>query len=87
MIFLLILFIINKKKNPEQHRETWAEDLITLFQQTFFFHFFLLASYLLATSQVNQVQLADQLLFCLHVFLLDVYQEDAVTAGTVLIHV
>lgn len=44
-------------------------------------------SYLLTTSEVDQVQLPTQLLLCLHVFLFDAYQEDAVAAGTVLIHV
>lgn len=44
-------------------------------------------SYLLAAGQIHQVEFSTQFLFSLHVFLLDVDQEDAVTARAVLIHV
>lgn len=43
--------------------------------------------YLLAASQVHQVQFSTQFLLRLHVLLLDVDQEDAVAARTVLVHV
>lgn len=42
---------------------------------------------LLAACQVDQVKLPRQLHLRLHVLLLDADQEDAVTAGTVLVHV
>lgn len=42
---------------------------------------------LLASCQVNQVQLSRELHLCLHVLLLDVDEENTVAAGAVLIHV
>ena len=44
-------------------------------------------AYLLAASQIHQVELPTQLLLRLHVLLLDVDQEDAVAPGAVLVHV
>lgn len=44
-------------------------------------------SYLLTTSQVHQIEFPTQLLLRLRMLLLDVDQEDAVTARAVLIHV
>lgn len=46
-----------------------------------------LKSYFLASSQVDQVELASELVSSLSVFLLDVDEEDAVTPGAVLVHV
>lgn len=43
--------------------------------------------HLLTTSQIHQVEFSTQLLLRLHVFLLDVDEEDAVAARAVLIHV
>lgn len=43
--------------------------------------------YLFTTSQIHQVEFAAELLFCLSVLLFDVYQEDTVTPGAVLVHV
>ncbi len=42
---------------------------------------------LLAASQIHQVELSTEFLLRLHVLLLDVDQEDAVTARAVLIHI
>lgn len=42
---------------------------------------------LLAACQVDQVELPGQLQLRLHVLLLDVYEEDAVAARAVLVHV
>lgn len=46
-----------------------------------------MTSYFLATSQVDQVELAGKLVSSLSVFLLDIDEEDAVTPGAVLVHV
>lgn len=43
--------------------------------------------YLFATSQIDQVELSAELLLSLSVLLFDIYQEDAVTPGAVLVHV
>lgn len=43
--------------------------------------------YLFTASQVHQVEFAAEFLLCLSVLLFDVYQEDAMTPGAVLIHV
>lgn len=43
--------------------------------------------HLLTASQIHQVEFAAELLLCLSVLLFDVYQEDAVTPGAVLVHV
>ena len=44
-------------------------------------------TYFLTPGQINEVQLAGQLVSSLSVFLLDVNEEDAVTPGAVLVHV
>lgn len=43
--------------------------------------------YLFTASQIHQVEFAAELLLRLSVLLFDVYQEDAVTPGAVLVHV
>lgn len=43
--------------------------------------------HLFTASQIHQVEFATQLLLRFHMLLLDVNQEDAVAAGTVLVHV
>lgn len=43
--------------------------------------------YFFAASQIHQVQFSTQFLLSLHMLLLDVDQEDAVAARTVLVHV
>lgn len=44
-------------------------------------------SYLLAASQIHQVKFAAEFLLRLSVFLFDIYQENTVTPGAVLVHV
>lgn len=44
-------------------------------------------TYFLTPSQIDEVQLAGELMSSLSVFLLYVDEEDAVTPGTVLVHV
>lgn len=46
-----------------------------------------LETYFLAPGQINEVELAGECMSSLSVFLLDVDEEDAVTPGTVLVHV
>lgn len=49
--------------------------------------FALIFLYLFTASQIHQVEFAAELLLRLSVLLFDVYQEDAVTPGAVLVHV
>lgn len=44
-------------------------------------------TYFLTAGQIDEVELASELVSGLSVFLLDVDEEEAVTPGTVLVHV
>lgn len=68
-----------KKKKIRIHSQAAAYNKDRLFALIFL--------YLFTTSQIHQVEFAAQLLLRLSVLLFDVYQEDAVTPGAVLIHV
>ena len=46
-----------------------------------------LETYFLAPGQINEVELSSESMSSLSVFLLDVDEEEAVTPGTVLVHV
>lgn len=48
---------------------------------------FIFLLYLFTASQIHQVKFAAELLLCLGVLLFDVYQENTVTPGAVLVHV
>lgn len=63
----------------EGHKSTAAYNEDSLFALIFL--------YLFTASQIHQVEFAAELLLRLSVLLFDVYQEDAVTPGAVLVHV
>lgn len=64
---------MNKKKKSAYTNDRWFLTFDSL--------------YLFTSSQIHQIKFATELLLCLSVFLFDVYQENTVTPGAVLIHV